>query len=78
MEDFANGCKFVILNKHIKEEVYLEQPMGYMAKGHENKILKLKSALYGLKQTREHIIIELINIFKIIILLNALMKMLST
>ena len=69
--------KFVFLNKHI-EEVYLEQPMGYMAKGHENKILKLKSALYGLKQTREHIIIELINIFKIIILLNALMKMLST
>ena len=50
MEDFANGCKFVILNKHIKEEVYLEQPMGYMEKGHENKILKLKRALYGLKQ----------------------------
>ena len=43
--------KFVFLNKHIEEEVYLEQPMGYMEKGHENKILKLKRALYGLKQT---------------------------
>ena len=42
--------KFVFLNKHI-EEVYLEQPMGYMEKGYENKILKLTRALYGLKQT---------------------------
>ena len=43
--------KFVFLNKHIEEEVYLEQPIGYMAKGHENKILKLRRALCGLKQT---------------------------
>ena len=42
--------KFVSLNKHIEEEVYLEQPMSYMAKWHENKILKLKRALYRLKQ----------------------------
>ena len=42
--------KFVFLNKHI-EEVYLEQPMGYMAKGRKNQILKLKRAFYGLKQT---------------------------
>ena len=42
--------KFVSLNKHIEEEVYLEQPMGYMEKWHENKILKLKRAFYGLKQ----------------------------
>ena len=77
MEDFANGCKFVILNKHIKEEVYLEQPMGYMAKGHENKILKLRRALCGLKQT-PRAWKNRIDIFKIIILVNALMKMLST
>ncbi|KAM1937502.1 hypothetical protein FF1_015220 [Malus domestica] len=29
---------------------YDEQPLGYVIKGHEDKVLKLKKALYGLKQ----------------------------
>ncbi|GJV07472.1 retrovirus-related pol polyprotein from transposon TNT 1-94 [Tanacetum coccineum] len=32
------------------EEVYVEQPEGYVAKGQEGKVLRLKKALYGLKQ----------------------------
>lgn len=34
----------------LEEEVYVEQPPGYMKPGKENKVLKLKKALYGLKQ----------------------------
>ncbi|GKD47730.1 retrovirus-related pol polyprotein from transposon TNT 1-94 [Tanacetum coccineum] len=33
-----------------EEEVYVEQPEGYVAKGQEGKVLRLKKALYVLKQ----------------------------
>ena len=36
------------LNGVIEEEVYIEQPMSYVVKGREDKVLKLK-ALYRLK-----------------------------
>ncbi|RDX82188.1 hypothetical protein CR513_37053, partial [Mucuna pruriens] len=32
------------------EEVYVDQPLGFVVKGKENKVYKLKKALYGLKQ----------------------------
>ncbi|RDX87471.1 hypothetical protein CR513_31058, partial [Mucuna pruriens] len=34
------------------EEVYIEQPEGYIVKGKEDKVYRLKKTLYGLKQTR--------------------------
>lgn len=46
MEDLSNGCKICFL----EEEIYVEQPMGYIIKGDEEKVLKLKKTLYGLKQ----------------------------
>ena len=42
--------KSVFLNGVLEEEVYNEQPMGYVVKRQEDKVLKLKKALYGLKQ----------------------------
>ena len=42
--------KFAFLNEVIEEEVYIEQPQGYEVKGKEDKVLKLKKMLYGLKQ----------------------------
>lgn len=42
--------KFDFLNGFLEEKVYVEQPMGYMVKGHEDKVLKVKMALFGLKQ----------------------------
>jgi Reverse transcriptase (RNA-dependent DNA polymerase) len=42
--------KLVFLNGVFEEDVYVEQPLGYMKLGKEHKVLKLKKALYGLKQ----------------------------
>ncbi|KAK8937447.1 hypothetical protein KSP39_PZI012254 [Platanthera zijinensis] len=38
------------LNGYLEEEVYIEQPPGYVVKGQERKVCKLVKALYGLKQ----------------------------
>jgi Reverse transcriptase (RNA-dependent DNA polymerase) len=42
--------KSAFLNGVLEEDVYIEQPLGYMKVGEEKKVLKLKKALYGLKQ----------------------------
>ena len=34
----------------LSEDVYIEQPMGYVQKGNEQKVYKLQKSLYGLKQ----------------------------
>jgi hypothetical protein len=35
------------------EEVYIEQPQGFVIHGKESHVCKLKKALYGLKQAHE-------------------------
>ncbi|KAL9254806.1 Retrovirus-related Pol polyprotein from transposon RE1-like protein [Drosera capensis] len=47
---FQMNVKSAFLNSVLEEEVYLEQPTGYMKAEDENKMLKLKKTLYGLKQ----------------------------
>jgi len=42
--------KSALLNGVLKEEVYIEQPLGCMRRGEEKKVLRLKKALFGLKQ----------------------------
>lgn len=34
----------------LEDEVYVEQPSGYLQQGNEGKVYKFKKALYGLKQ----------------------------
>ena len=42
--------KSAFLNRYLEEELYVEQPIGYVVEGQEDKVLKLKKALHGLKQ----------------------------
>ena len=35
---------------HGKEEIYMEQPKGFVASGQEHLVYRLKKSLYGLKQ----------------------------
>lgn len=42
--------KSAFLHGELKEEVFIQQPLGYEKKGEEDKVYKLTKALYGLKQ----------------------------
>ena len=39
------------LNGYLEEEVYVRQPPGYEVDGQEDKVYRLKKALYGFKET---------------------------
>ena len=54
--------KSTFLNGFLKEEVYIEQNIGYEVKGYKDKVLKLNKALYGLKQAQERDVITLMAI----------------
>jgi hypothetical protein len=42
--------KSAFLNGDLREEVYVQQPAGFVVTGKEHKVLKLRKALYGLHQ----------------------------
>ena len=42
--------KTAFLNGKIEEEVYIEQPEGFVTHGKKTHVCKLKKALYGMKQ----------------------------
>jgi hypothetical protein len=47
---FQLDVKSAFLNGYLQEEIYVEQPKGFMVEGEEDKVYLLKKALYGLKQ----------------------------
>ena len=46
----AMDVKLAYLHGVQEEEIYMEQPEGFVAKGEEDKVCKLVRSLYGLKQ----------------------------
>ena len=42
--------KSAFLNGDLAEEVYMAQPPGYVTAGKEQQVLRLRKALYGLRQ----------------------------
>ena len=47
---FQLDVKSVFLHGNLEEQVYVDQPPGYINVGNEHKVYHLKKALYGLKQ----------------------------
>ena len=43
--------KTAFLYGHLTEDVYMQQPQGFVQSGHEHLVCKLKRALYGLRQS---------------------------
>jgi hypothetical protein len=43
--------KTAFLNGNLEEEIYMEQPVGFVAEGQEHKVCKLLRSIYGLKQS---------------------------
>ena len=39
------------LNGSLKEEIYMDQPIGFISKGQEDKVSHLERSIYDLKQS---------------------------
>ena len=50
MDIHQMDVRTTFLNGHLDEEIYMEQPEGYVVQGEENNVYKLVKSLYGLKQ----------------------------
>ncbi|KAK3026763.1 hypothetical protein RJ639_040302 [Escallonia herrerae] len=50
IESIMQNHTWELLNGDLNEEIYIEQPEGFVASNHKRKVCKLVKSLYGLKQ----------------------------
>jgi hypothetical protein len=50
LETTSDGRKDNLLNGEIEEEVYIEQPYGFVIHEKESHVCRLKKSLYGIKK----------------------------
>nr|GEW42744.1 hypothetical protein [Tanacetum cinerariifolium] len=53
-EIWQMDVKMAFLNGYLNEEVYMEQPVGFVNPKYPNRVCKLKRSIYGLKQASRH------------------------
>ena len=51
LELYQMDVKTAFLNGELDEEIYMDQPIGFVTKGQEHGVYKLKRSIYGLKQS---------------------------
>ena len=51
LELFQMDVKTAFLNGNLEEEIYMDQTIGFVSKGQEDKVCCLKRSIYGLKQS---------------------------
>ncbi|KAH9769125.1 hypothetical protein KPL71_011879 [Citrus sinensis] len=51
LELYQMDIKIAFLNGELEEEIYMAQPQGFVIKGQERKVCKLKRSIYALKQS---------------------------
>src|SRR5579875_2010750 len=51
LEMHQMDVKTAFLNGELEEDIYMDQPQGFVQRGKENLVCKLKKSLYGLRQS---------------------------
>ena len=49
LELIQMDVKIAFLNGSLEEEIYMDQSLGFVSKGQEDKVCRLKRSIYGLK-----------------------------